>query len=639
MKKLLFTFLAALCCMVMNAQTAFEVDGIKYSVTSENTVEVVKKGSKYTGSVVIPATVTNPDGDKTYNVTGIGYEAFSNCDDMSSVTIPEGVTSIGNKAFFFCINLASVTIPKSVNSIGTEAFVQCESLTSITIPENVTSIGTDAFENCKGLASITVAEENTIYESPDNCNAIIEKSKHTLLWGCKNTVIPNTVTNINRNAFRMHTGLISITIPESVTSIGDAAFQSTGLTSVIIGKSVETIGENAFKNCQDMTEIDVLATAPPTLGYDAFDIVPKDIPVYVPDVDAYKKISWGGFTNLIKYVDLPTAKEEAIAGLQTFINEEKIANAPIKEYANSINAATAKKDIPSIVKNIKDGISNSDKFTLGEWKYLLDKNDEKYTIVGDSLTFTDKNLYQSDYDFTVTGKLEYTRTFKATGVWQAWFVPFDVPVSDMIAAGMEVAEIAGVLMDENKQAYIAFAKMTNTDDFAKMTNTDAIVKANTPYVVKTTESSVSMTLTGPDICIRKSTSAELEAQRLTVQSSYDTFTFGGNYQQTNGYANEWYALNTSGIFQMMGEGVSLAPQRFWMTIDTRTDTPYYTGGGADAKEFINMTVFGDDDPTGITSYENESESKGVIYNIHGQKVTRIQSGQVYIMNGKKYLAR
>ena len=126
---------------------------------------------------------------------------------------------------------------------------------------------------------------------------------------------------------------------------------------------------------------------------------------------------------------------------------------------------------------------------------------------------------------------------------------------------------------------------------------------------------------------------------MTVQSSYETFTFGGNYQPTNDYANEWYALNTSGIFQMMGEGVSLAPQRFWMTIDTRTDTPYYTGGGADAKEFINMTVFGDDDPTGITSYENESESKGVIYNIHGQKVTRIQSGQVYIMNGKKYLAR
>ena len=135
------------------------------------------------------------------------------------------------------------------------------------------------FCNCKGLASITVAEENTKYESPDNCNAIIEKSTHTLLWGCKNTVIPNTVTSINNNAFRQHTGLTSITIPESVTSIGDAAFQSTGLTSVIIGKSVKTIDNCAFKNCLEMKVIYVLATTPPTLGTDAFDIVPKDIPV------------------------------------------------------------------------------------------------------------------------------------------------------------------------------------------------------------------------------------------------------------------------------------------------------------------------------------------------------------------------
>ena len=266
-------------------------------------------------------------------------------------------------------------------------------------------------------------------------------------------------------------------------------------------------------------------------------------------------------------------------------------------------------------------------FIIGNTTYLIDEN----YCYNDDISFTDKDFYQSGNDFTVDGKLEYNRTFKATGVWQAWFVPFDVPVSDMNDAGMEVAEIAGVLMDE-KEPYIAFAKMTNTD---------AIVKANTPYVVKAKESIVSMTLTGPDICIRKSTSAELEAQRLTVQSSFNTFTFGGNYQQTNGYANEWYALNTSGIFQKMGKDVYLAPQRFWMTIDTRTDTPYYTEeSGASAKAFIRMTVLGDDEPTGIESLTPTlSEGKGTIYNLQGQKVTSIQKGQVYIMNGKKFFAR
>ena len=650
MKKLLFTFLAAMCCTVMNAQdVTFTAGEINYKVTGENTVEVAKKNPYYSGDVVIPSTVTY--SNTTYNVTSIGNSAFMGCTGLTSITIQKGVTSIGFSAFRSCQKLTSVTIPEGVTSIGEEAFSNtgwyneqedglvylCNylldlkgenqptnieikdgtmtiadgalrnyfNLVSLTIPKSVTSIGDWAFR-VDVLESITVDSENPVYDSRNNCNAIIETATNTLITGCKNTIIPSDVTRIGNNAFRACTELTSVTIPSGVTHIGDYAFLNCGLT-----------------------EIYVLATTPPTLGDNAFHKVKKDIPVYVPDVKTYT--GWGEFTNLIKNVDLPTAKEEAIADLQTFINEEKIANAPIEEYADCINAATALKYIPSIVNDIKDEISNSDKFTLGERKYLLDDNDGEYTIVGDKLTFTDKDSYQSDYDFTVTGNLTYNRTFKATGVWQAWFVPFDVKVSDMNAAGMEVAEIAGVLMDE-KEPYIAFAKMTNTD---------AIVNANTPYVVKTTKSSVSMTLTGPDMCIRKSTSTELEAKRLTVQSSYNTFTFGGNYQQTNGYENEWYALNTSGVFQKMGEGVPLAPQRFWMTIDTRKDTPYYTEeSGVSAKAFIGMTVLGDDDTTGIERLTPTlSESKGTIYNLQGQRVTSIQKGQVYIMNGKKYLAR
>ena len=445
-------------------------------------------------------------------------------------------------------------------------------MASVTIPKSVNSIGAEAFIDCVSLASITVAKENTVYESPDNCNAIIEKSTHTLLWGCKNTVIPNTVTNINRFAFRKHKGLTSITIPDSVTSIGDGAFQSTGLTSVIIGKSVKTIGDNAFKNCQGMTEIDVLATTPPDLGTDAFDIVPKDIPVYVPDVDAYKEKSWGGFTNLIKYVDLPTAKEEAIADLQTFINKEKIANPPKEKYESSINAATAKKDIPSIVNNIKAEINNYTKFTLGEWKYLLDDNDGEYTIVGGSLTFTDKDIYQCDYDFTTANNLTYSRTFEATGVWQAWFVPFDVTVGQMNDAGMEVAEIADVRMGENEQVITAAAKMTNTD---------AVVKANTPYMVMATQSEVNMTLAGP--VIKKSADAELEEHHITIQSSYNTSKIGGIYvEQSN---SDWYALSPDGTFIKIN-GAVLQAQRLWLTIKPRTDSPY-VDPSASSEPFID----------------------------------------------------
>ena len=131
MKRFVVSFIAVLCCMVMNAQTTFEVGGINYSVTGENTVEVVAKFPSYnyyTGDVVIPSTVTF-DGIP-YNVTGIGKLAFETCHNLSSVTIPESVTSIGDYAFYYCESLTSITIPKSVASIGIALFEYCNSLAS-----------------------------------------------------------------------------------------------------------------------------------------------------------------------------------------------------------------------------------------------------------------------------------------------------------------------------------------------------------------------------------------------------------------------------------------------------------------------------------------------------------------------------
>ena len=105
-------------------------------------------------------------------------------------------------------------------------------------------------------------------------------------------------------------------------------------------------------------------------------------------------------------------------------------------------------------------------------------------------------------------------------------------------------------------------------------------------------------------------------------STYDKFTFGGNYKAR--HADSWYTLNTSGQFQRMKEGVNLKGQRFWMTIEARDkdDVPYEHGGVVNAKEFIDFTVLGDDETTGITSYENDNKN-GVLYNLKGQRVTSI----------------
>ena len=188
----------------------------------------------------------------------IGYPAFANCTGLTSVTIPEGVTSIGQYAFYGCYMLAKITFAESVTSIENEAFYGCTSLTSVTIPKGVTSIGLESFFGCPNLESITVASGNAVFDSREDCNAIIETGTNTLIAGCQSTVIPNSVTCIGPEAFYCCYNLTSITIPESVTNIGDWAFREcSSLTSVTLNEGLTNIGDMAFAYCESLTSINI----------------------------------------------------------------------------------------------------------------------------------------------------------------------------------------------------------------------------------------------------------------------------------------------------------------------------------------------------------------------------------------------
>ena len=312
--KHLFTALLLPCCIIVNAHDLeVDGIYYNITDATNKTVEVTYRGdyynsytNEYTGSVVIPESVTY--NGTTYSVTSIGRDALVECSNLTSVTIPNSVTSIGfhafygchgltavhisdlaawcnidfisdnplsyahnlylngelvtnliipdgvteikNSAFEGCSGLTSVTIPNSVTSIGGWAFGGCTGLTSIEIPNSVTSIGSSAFYGCSGLTSITVADGNTVYDSRDNCNAIIKTATNTLIAGCKNTIIPNSVTSIGSSAFYGCSGLTSVTIPNSVTSIGSSAFSGcTRLRSIEIPNSVTSIGDYAFDGC------------------------------------------------------------------------------------------------------------------------------------------------------------------------------------------------------------------------------------------------------------------------------------------------------------------------------------------------------------------------------------------------------
>ena len=208
--------------------------------------------SGHTGltSIEIPASVTSIDAD-----------AFSKCTGLTSINIPTNVTTIGDYAFSNCKGLTSIGFPASVKSIGRSAFSGCSGLTSIEIPASVTSIGSFAFFGNTSLTSFVIDENNPVYDSRDNCNAIILTASNTLIAGFSISVIPSTVTSIGDYAFQQCNGLASISIPSSVTSIGQQAFYScVSLASVKIPSSVTSIGQSAFSNCTGLKIVEIPAT-------------------------------------------------------------------------------------------------------------------------------------------------------------------------------------------------------------------------------------------------------------------------------------------------------------------------------------------------------------------------------------------
>lgn len=180
-------------------------------------------------------------------LTEISKECFNGCIRLTSILIPESTTIIGESAFGRCSKLTEITIPDNVTSIGKFAFASCQELTgSIFIPAGVVSIGDNPFA-ATGITSIIVSDSNSVYDSRNQCNAIIETSSNTIITGCPNTVIPETATSIGADAFYGLTDITGISIPSGIASIGTSAFLGcTNLESVWVYSSIPPAGSSSM---------------------------------------------------------------------------------------------------------------------------------------------------------------------------------------------------------------------------------------------------------------------------------------------------------------------------------------------------------------------------------------------------------
>lgn len=495
--------------------------------------------------------------------SGLGrypHKLYLNDNELTSFVIPNDVSSIRNDAFCGCTGLISVTIPNSVTTIGESAFEGCSNLSSIIIPESVTNIGSDALS---GTGWYMNQPNGLIY-----AGKVAYKYKGTMPNNTIIELIDGTI-GIGGSAFSDCSGLTSIIIPNSVTNIGNAAFgRCYSLTSVSIPNSVSSIGYSAFIDCTNLSSI-IISKNITTIGSYAFahcsNLVSISMKKKSPiDID-YS--SFSNYNNATLYV--PYGCKQAYT-----------ADNYWKQFHNIV-------EMPQIERTLVDG-----------------------------------QTYDNDEEET-TDIINYSRTYKNTN-WQAWYVPFDMTVTDDLLARFSFGKFAGT--------YTAGDEFFLTVAYLKLGD---VMKANTPYFIKAkvADSSTPQVITLED--------TELKAADETgfiMLSAEKKVTIQGIYSAKVATAEDqdWYAYG-GGLYRHPTVGQTLSPYRFFLTIEDREDNPYST---TPAPAEVKLLVL-DDMETSIESLGDDMNHESeAIYDLSGRRMNgnKLNKG-IYIINGKKVLVK
>ena len=610
--------------------SAVNSDGqtIYYKITSTTnfTCEVTRDYSnKYSGVVNIPSSVTY--NNNNYTVTSIGNSAFSYCQNLTKVTIPNTINSIGESAFSGCDKLTEFALTASVKTIGKSAFSNCTQLTSIEGANCVTTIGDGAFDYCSKLTSSPIGQwvetigENAFYHCDALTNVNLSNNVHTIkfhafnhCYGLTSVTIPSSVTSIGNNPFYNCINLANITVekgnPKYHSDSNSSAIIETstntlisGCKNTIIPTYVKTIGEDAFALLSTLTSI-TIPTSVTEIGVRAFaytGLTSINIP------NSVKTIKESAFNNCneLREVTLPNSIKEIAYGL--FMDCKKVEKLNIPNSVTSIGNSAFKScggyyswltwdpDIPSSVTSIGDDafrgtgdvtLNSIPTWESGTFKFVdrikLKLNDSEHPFVA------------SDADYSDEMDVTYSRTL-AADTWGTIVLPFVPDASSL-------AKVKLYALSSASSGVVRF----------KEVEADA-VQAGVPYLFKNVSGQDDFTLTASKTTITTNLVEQTPVNGMMLQGVYQQQKFTGD----------------DTVYGISGN-------KFLTTTGTMTINPFHAylkSVASGAKEILI-----DDEIDGIEDIKNFTPalSQGEGVNLQGIHVGKGYNG-IVIINGKKYL--
>ena len=375
---------------ISGVNQTFSKDGIYYRIVDNvltNEVEVTSGDKQYEGDIVIPEKITYAGVD--YAVSRIGDGAFSNDDNLTSVTLHNAIHSIGYRAFHDCDGLTAMNIPGSVKEIGSEAFYGCNNITNLTLAEGIETIGNRAFHSCTGLPNVTLPSTLTTigYEAFTYCYALTSLT------------IPNSVTSIGYSLCYGDNNLSEVKLSNQLTVVPIYTFYGTALRSVDIPASVQTIEECAFYDCASLGSVTIPASVQ-TIKHEAFRNCRALTSISIPEgVTAIENSTFQG-CNLLTTVQLPSTL--TTIGESAFRDCAVMPNVTLPENLKTIgtyafNGCTALTSVYSLAATPPtlngDGNTNAFATVMG--------NATLYTKSGDKEKYENANHWSSFKELTV----------------------------------------------------------------------------------------------------------------------------------------------------------------------------------------------------------------------------------------------